>query len=79
MLELNSEQVSLLEAHNALPQREERSLEQRLGHLGEEIRHIVSTVHRLKLQDLVALRLMHKMLTDIWNLALHDSIYDIMI
>ena len=34
-------------------------LEQRLG---EEIYHMISTVHRLQLQALAALRLMHKIL-----------------
>jgi hypothetical protein len=54
--------VSLLEAHDPFSQRQESRLEQRLG---EEIRHIISTFHRLQLQDLVALGLMYKMLTKI--------------
>ena len=50
----------ILEAHDALPQRHEKSLEQRLG---DEIRHIVSAVHRLQVKDPAALSLMHEMLT----------------
>ncbi len=54
MLEIG--QVSLLEAHDVLPQLQESSLEKRLG---EKICHVISTVHRLQLQELVALGLMH--------------------
>ncbi len=57
-----SEQTSDSEAHDALSQRQESSLEQRLG---EEICHVISTVHWHQLQDFVALGLMHKILTEI--------------
>jgi hypothetical protein len=53
VLELGQE--SLLEAHDALPQKQESSLEQRLV---EEIRTIISIVLWLQLQDLVALCIM---------------------
>ncbi len=54
--------IATLETHYALPQRQKCSLEQRLG---EEIRHIIRAAHGLQLENLVALRLMHKMLTKI--------------